>query len=735
MSVKVDDIEIQTYGDIVKLPTNKLKEQGFRAYAQYLYETQPSFMKRGAQRFECFISFDHKQNSILWDGHPIPSSKLLRSNCKPGEHLGKVVLVLMVKNESKIIERCLMSIVSQIDGFIILDTGSTDETVSIMWDVLTKHNKKGEIYFSEFYDFSSNRTIVAQLAHQRGSWLVLWDADYVVALPDALKKKHNMKEAKEWVDKLPPKSAGIRSLLLNTAGQLQYSRPHIVDGDCRWSYYCRTHEHLGRSKFCTTPEHSPQIHFDFVQIDHIGDGNCKSDKAPRDIVLLLMDLYDNPKSERAFFYLGNSLMGAGLYEWAIRCYSCAMNYCGWFEEMYISSKEMIQCFRFLEKPWERRVAMLLHGMFQNANRLEMLTHFIRDLRHTEEKDVRDEYRHLVCSIAACFAHNKFPSDQKLFIDRYDHELAFWMEVALLCQEVPIYFSLGCFAIRRAKDSTYFQELDTNTRVGIQGNVMLIYNWYQERLKEWDRTHVFRTPQILSYLIQQGHAKFGQRDFALAKQFYTEALSPMVTSSLLPDHLLPTTTNIDAVHNDKKDKDGKHVFRTPILNQLETDLHHQWSPLTAWNAGVSIYVPAQQNKTRKTDDMEAVACYQLALCQQELNSKQKFAIMAYLLDALKFTPTFTPATTMLFAFTQMAKSHFTRATLYCYRLVTFGRLRIQGTHTSAILNLEIEKASDGYLDSSKYCRTRRDQGCLAFEQRTTKRTIKRIEFAPVVSLFV
>lgn len=729
MSIIVDGITLNTYLDVMKLTTNKAKEQGFRAMAEHKYNAQPSFMKRGTDRWNFLIAYDPIADKILWDEHPIPGSMRLKTNCQPNERLGKVVLVLMVKNESPIIERALRSCITQIDGFIILDTGSTDDTVEKMWALLhTEYHKKGEIYQAPFYDFSSNRSIVSQLAFQRGEWLLLYDADYTLVLPEPLKQKFNMREQREWVNKLPSKSSGVRSLLVNTSGQLQYSRPHIVDGDCRWSYYCRTHEFLGRSKHCSLPEPSPQQQFDYIQIDHIGDGNCKSDKVQRDIVLLLMDLYDSPKSERAFFYLGNSLMGAGMYEWAIRCYSKAMNYCGWFEEMYISAKEMVNCFRFLDQPWERRIGMLLHGMFQNPNRLEMLTHFIRDLRHQDDKAIREEYTHLVCSIAACFTHNQFPADQKLFIDRYDHELAFWTELALLCQDIPIYVPLGCYAAKKAKDSKYFNEIDLSMRQRIRDEVHSIHEAYQHRLREWDRTRVFKSPAIADYLLEQAHAHFAKRNFAVAKQLYEELLMPCVSTSLLPQHLRSSSSSSSSTEVQKPQKEKeegkeeeKKPFRMTVLNQLETSQHHLWSPLTSWIAGQSVFLPAQQNKMLKSDETSAVVCHQLALCQQQLKPNQKFAAVAYLIDALKFIPTFCPATSKLYELTHMANSNFTRAILYSIRLATFGRMNVQSKHTYNVVQEQIHKASASSLDLSSYCSVALGNGCLEIRPKTiTKR---------------
>lgn len=44
----------------------------------------------------------------------------------------RIILLLMVKNESRIIERCLTAALPHVDAVSILDTGSTDNTVEIM---------------------------------------------------------------------------------------------------------------------------------------------------------------------------------------------------------------------------------------------------------------------------------------------------------------------------------------------------------------------------------------------------------------------------------------------------------------------------------------------------------------------------------------------------------------------------------------------------------------------------
>ena len=44
----------------------------------------------------------------------------------------RIQLLLMVKNGSDLVTQCLESFVGQVDRFLILDTGSTDNTVELI---------------------------------------------------------------------------------------------------------------------------------------------------------------------------------------------------------------------------------------------------------------------------------------------------------------------------------------------------------------------------------------------------------------------------------------------------------------------------------------------------------------------------------------------------------------------------------------------------------------------------
>src|SRR5882672_6874869 len=62
----------------------------------------------------------------------------------------KLMLNCIVKNESARIERMLSSVVQFIDSWVIIDTGSTDDTKQKIMDFFTTHKVQGEIIDGEF---------------------------------------------------------------------------------------------------------------------------------------------------------------------------------------------------------------------------------------------------------------------------------------------------------------------------------------------------------------------------------------------------------------------------------------------------------------------------------------------------------------------------------------------------------------------------------------------------------
>ena len=97
----------------------------------------------------------------------------------------KFVLILMVKNEEKIIQRCLNAVEGVVDAYVITDTGSTDTGTKTtekdaleMADILSKKDKPVPIIFmKKFVDLYTkniskdlHKTLLVVASKKESEW-------------------------------------------------------------------------------------------------------------------------------------------------------------------------------------------------------------------------------------------------------------------------------------------------------------------------------------------------------------------------------------------------------------------------------------------------------------------------------------------------------------------------------------------------------------------------------------
>lgn len=110
-----------------------------------------------------------------------------------------ISLCTFVKDEAHCIEHMFKSIINYVDEIVVVDTGSTDATITIA------KAYDARIYRVGFTDFASIRTITAHLA--REPWVLMLDADETISHPDKLRELGTKYECeayafprKRWLD-------------------------------------------------------------------------------------------------------------------------------------------------------------------------------------------------------------------------------------------------------------------------------------------------------------------------------------------------------------------------------------------------------------------------------------------------------------------------------------------------------------------------------------------------------
>ena len=238
----------------------------------------------------------------------------------------KLVLILMVKNESAILKRCLEAVDKVVDAFCILDTGSTDNTVQIAEEFL--ETRVGCLTVEPWRDFGYNRSVSFTRAHAflkeqcwdlKDTYGLLLDADMIFN-PGTLLQQ-NLTEPGYTV--------------VQAAGTLEYPNTRLVRMDYPWTCVGVTHEYWSGP----TQHMARSVCF----IDDRNDGGCKSDKFERDVRLLERGLQEDPTNGRYMFYLAQSYHCLRRWDDARKMYKKRIVTGGWDEEIWYSHYMVGKC--------------------------------------------------------------------------------------------------------------------------------------------------------------------------------------------------------------------------------------------------------------------------------------------------------------------------------------------------------------------------------------------------------
>lgn len=190
-------------------------------------------------------------------------------------------LVMMVRDEVRVIERCLQSVLPFIDTWVVVDTGSVDGTPEVVSEVLA--GLPGQIAYRPWRDFGANRSEMMRMARGVADHLLLLDADMELAV------------AGEFPELDRP------AYMVRHSGRLRYDVVRAVGGDIAWRFTGRTHEVIvGPAPLVDVPL------LEGVSILHHADGGSRAHKLQRDRELLEYTLHEQPGNPRATFYLAQT---------------------------------------------------------------------------------------------------------------------------------------------------------------------------------------------------------------------------------------------------------------------------------------------------------------------------------------------------------------------------------------------------------------------------------------------
>lgn len=247
------------------------------------------------------------------------TTKIVRKDGKP-----VICLNAIMKNESHLFREnnsCLNSLVDKIDYYIIVDTGSSDDSIQLVKDFFKKHNIPGEIHQKLFVDFGTNRTHALKLC-QRHKWIdfdIVMDIDDLfigdIDLHDILDKKYDAYEV-PLRDQHGTEKPIVNEFIENNA--MVYKRVCIFNNHLNWVYNQPIHEYPE----CSNKKNKTigKVDEGYILSRRLGSRSKNTDKYLRDAKIFEKYLETHPKDARSLFYCGRSWFDYREFERALGWY-------------------------------------------------------------------------------------------------------------------------------------------------------------------------------------------------------------------------------------------------------------------------------------------------------------------------------------------------------------------------------------------------------------------------------
>ena len=308
---------------------------------------------------------------------------------------------MIVRDEEAIIQQCLESVKPYIDCWVIVDTGSTDNTPNVIENFMHEANIPGELHHEKFVDFSTTRNFALEKCRASDlqyEYILLIDADMELIVSDLTALN----------------TLNAPAYKVEQYNSISYYNTRIILRDTPSMYKGVTHEYLWTT-------HDALRLAGVSMADHANGSNRKH-KIMRDISLLTNEIKNNPSNLRNRFYLAQTLRDAKKYEEALGHYRIRSVSGGWEEEAWYSEYQASRCLYYLGRKEEFEVAAL-KCWERRPQRAEPLALLVRHYR--EVGNYNEAFR-----LGSVGKTIKYPDSDSLFIELAVYKWFFDQELAV-----------------------------------------------------------------------------------------------------------------------------------------------------------------------------------------------------------------------------------------------------------------------------------------------------------------
>ena len=308
------------------------------------------------------------ESKEIFSDSSLPSNQAFSPGVDPKSQPCTMCLVMIVRDEEDTIKKCLTSVSPYISYWVIVDTGSKDNTIQVIKETMDELGIPGELHERPWVNFEVNRTESLELAKDKCDFRWIIDADDTFSLDDpninpfcVLNKEFD--------------SYHISYKLHN----LKYFRAQIVRSDEDWVYKGVLHEYLHLEKENQKSGQIVGCHVD-ADISPLKRANSVIEKYAKDAEILKEALEKEPDNTRYMFYLAQSYRDSNQPQNSLESYQKRVEAGGWPEEVYYSMYMIARLKEVLGHPAIEVVEAYSKAWEYRPERLEAVFHVMRKLR-------------------------------------------------------------------------------------------------------------------------------------------------------------------------------------------------------------------------------------------------------------------------------------------------------------------------------------------------------------------
>jgi glycosyltransferase involved in cell wall biosynthesis len=251
-----------------------------------------------------------------------------------------VSVALIVRDEGRVLHRCLQSLRGGVDEIVVVDTGSIDDTKEI-----ARRYTDRVFDFAWCQDFAAARQFAFDQA--RGDWVAWVDADDVVR--DAAKIRPMVAAASAEVAGFYWRYVCDRDAWGNS--RCEFWRERCVRNDGRFRWAGRIHEVLVPGSAATIVR-SPD-----VVVEHHPDLSRAGAKSRRNLDILEAEHAEigEAPSPRLLYYLAREYVSAGEIPRALETFDRYLRVSTWDEERYLAQTQVADIYRSQQR-WDEAIA-------------------------------------------------------------------------------------------------------------------------------------------------------------------------------------------------------------------------------------------------------------------------------------------------------------------------------------------------------------------------------------------